>query len=467
MTSRLVRLSGWPAAVLAVACLALAPPPAAAQIQTLSVTLESRLTVPDYDPWVADVWGYEAAGRAYALVCKGNGLLVVDVTDPAQPLVASTVPALGTDLKDAKTFGHHAYCVNQSGNFQVIDLTDPYAAVTVGEIAISQGSHNCYIETSRGLLFVCGHSVDEAFVVYDLNVDPVNPPRVAGYGSYYSHDIHVRGGLALVCAIGDGFFELVDVGDLGAMSRVSTFTHPSPAPHSGWFSDDLRYLLTADEIEDGHLIIWDIQDPSQPFPVQIYQSGVGTSIHNVHVEGNLAYVAYYSEGVRIIDLSDPPNAQELGYIDSPDFDENGCFAHPFYRGVWGVYPHTTAGNFYFATMCEGGLYVARFDPGSTAVEERGTMGVRNVALLPNQPNPFPRSTLIPFALADPGEVRLRVFDLEGRVVATLAEGTHSVGTHRVRWDGRNTIGQEVGPGVYFLRLVGPGVDESRRLVLAR
>jgi hypothetical protein len=96
--------------------------PAAGPFDTFQVTLEGVLPFTDQDPWMADVWGYELDARAFALACQGNALRVVDVTNPAQPFTASLVPAIGVDLKDAKTFGHHAYCVNQNGKLQVVDL---------------------------------------------------------------------------------------------------------------------------------------------------------------------------------------------------------------------------------------------------------------------------------------------------------------------------------------------------------
>jgi choice-of-anchor B domain-containing protein len=436
---------------------------------TFQVTLQGVLPFTDYDPWMADVWGYELDARAFALACQGNALRVVDVTNPSAPFTASLVPATGTDLKEAKTFGHYAYCVNQNGKLQVIDLADPDSAVTVAEIGDFGGSHNCYIELSRGLLFVCGHRNIEAFQVYDLNVDPVNPPLVARYGHDYCHDIHVRGDLALVCAIADGYFELVDVSNLAAIERISTFTHPGPlAPHAGWFSDDLNYVFTADEAEGGHLIAWDISNPKAPLPVASYESGTGTSIHNVLLDGNYAYLAYYSEGVRILDVSDPPNMVEVGYIDSPLFDDNSCFKHPFFRGIWGVYPLTTAGNFYFGNMCGGGIYIARFEGQATGVPAgQGGATAARTRLLPNAPNPFASATTIPFLLAEPGLVRVRILDLAGRVVADLASGDRTSGLHEVRWDGRQAGGGPAPAGVYWVELTGPGGTDAARLVRTR
>jgi hypothetical protein len=68
-------------------------------------------------------------------------------------------------------------------------------------------------------------------------------------------------------------------------------------------------------------------------------------------------------------------------------------------------------------------------------------------LLGNRPNPFQRSTTIGFALPAANAVRLEVFDLQGRVVATRELGTLAAGRQQVRFDATG-----MGPGLYLYRL---------------
>ncbi|MGH8005216.1 MAG: T9SS type A sorting domain-containing protein, partial [Limisphaerales bacterium] len=84
----------------------------------------------------------------------------------------------------------------------------------------------------------------------------------------------------------------------------------------------------------------------------------------------------------------------------------------------------------------------------------------------NYPNPFNPQTAIAFSLPKSSEVRLEVFDLLGRSVVTLKEGSMAAGTHTVVWDGRDRSGQTVSSGVYLYRLkVGSFVETKKMLFL--
>ncbi|HMB68403.1 MAG TPA: CehA/McbA family metallohydrolase [bacterium] len=88
------------------------------------------------------------------------------------------------------------------------------------------------------------------------------------------------------------------------------------------------------------------------------------------------------------------------------------------------------------------------------------------ALLPNSPNPFRPRTTIRFDLAGIGSqpVRVDVFDVAGRKVATLADDRLPPGSYELEWNGRSDAGENVAAGVYFLRLTTPSTKVSRKMV---
>jgi len=106
----------------------------------------------------------------------------------------------------------------------------------------------------------------------------------------------------------------------------------------------------------------------------------------------------------------------------------------------------------------------------TAVAETEQALPQQTALLPNYPNPFNATTVIPFHLARPGEVRLRIYNVMGQEVRDLDLGEMAAGVYTgasaLCWDGRDHRGQEAGSGVYFLRLEArPTVMTQKSLLL--
>jgi predicted outer membrane repeat protein len=98
---------------------------------------------------------------------------------------------------------------------------------------------------------------------------------------------------------------------------------------------------------------------------------------------------------------------------------------------------------------------------SPGVGGEGPFGLRA------SPNPFRGSCRIQLAIRDAGAVRLAVFDVRGRRVATLHRGLLASGTHGVAWDGRDAEGRPLAPGIYFLRLEADRAVATRKVVLLR
>ncbi|NLN85887.1 MAG: T9SS type A sorting domain-containing protein [Candidatus Cloacimonetes bacterium] len=85
----------------------------------------------------------------------------------------------------------------------------------------------------------------------------------------------------------------------------------------------------------------------------------------------------------------------------------------------------------------------------------------------NYPNPFNPSTTIAFELATGGATKLRVYNVRGQLIKTLANGELNPGSHRAVWDGRDEGGREVSSGVYFYRLEAPGYLSTRKMLMLK
>jgi hypothetical protein len=83
------------------------------------------------------------------------------------------------------------------------------------------------------------------------------------------------------------------------------------------------------------------------------------------------------------------------------------------------------------------------------------------------PNPFNPSTTIAFNLSQSGYACLVIYDLRGREVVSLLNGSLSAGLHTVTWNGRDNQGHSVASGVYLARLVAGGASTTNRLMLLK
>jgi hypothetical protein len=103
----------------------------------------------------------------------------------------------------------------------------------------------------------------------------------------------------------------------------------------------------------------------------------------------------------------------------------------------------------------------------TAVEP-GAAPRHRLALDRCRPNPFNPETRIDYELPKATRVRLEVFDVSGRLVATLESGSRPAGRSYVTWNGRDSRGQAVASGVYAYRLtVEDGRALTRKMVLLK
>jgi hypothetical protein len=86
---------------------------------------------------------------------------------------------------------------------------------------------------------------------------------------------------------------------------------------------------------------------------------------------------------------------------------------------------------------------------------------------PPSPMPFHDRTSLVFSLSTRGDVELAVFSVDGRLVRTLASGSHEAGEYRLEWDGRDDHGRTMPSGAYFARLLTAQGRFTRRLTYIR
>lgn len=80
------------------------------------------------------------------------------------------------------------------------------------------------------------------------------------------------------------------------------------------------------------------------------------------------------------------------------------------------------------------------------------------------PNPFSNSTNISFTLSQSEKVTIKIFDMAGRLVKTLANTQMQAGKHQFVWNAKD---EKINAGAYFLKIVAKEYAETKNLLIVR
>jgi choice-of-anchor B domain-containing protein len=306
-----------------------------------------------------DVWGYAAPdGTELAIIGTQGGVSIIDVTDPSMPIEvgAATLPV--ATHRDMRTHGTHAYAVNENGGggLAIIDLSDPQAPFLVKnwEEAFST-AHNLHIADGYAYVVGCrGLEGTTSTTILDL-ADPENPVKVGG-ATRYLHDIYVRDDIGYGSAINDNGIVIMDLSDKTAPSEISFTSYAGANTHNAWLTDDGNTLLTTDEVTGGDVHIWNVSNLRSPQAITTWTANPNAIVHNVTIRGDSAYISYYTEGLQVLDISDPAQPTQVAYYDTWPGASGG------FNGAWGVYPFLPSGNVLVSDITSG-LFVFKLVEG--------------------------------------------------------------------------------------------------------
>ncbi len=331
----------------------------------------------------SDLWIWEGVdGRDYAVTgtwgAKGEAYFW-DVSDPANPSVIDTVTVDARTVNDGKVSEAGSLCIisregasSRKNGIIILDCTNPYDVKIITEYTenLTGGVHNLFIYQDH----VYALSAGRRFDIINIE-DPANPHRVGSFEletqGHSIHDVWVEDGIAYTSNWSDGVV-MVDVGNGiagGSPSnpvKIGSYAYPSGWNHAAfpYKSKDTGkfYIIGGDEaFPDGKAAGWihfiDFTDPEHPKEVARYEvPEAGT--HNLWVEDDKLYIAYYQGGLRVVDLSGDlmgdlyKQGREIARFSSGDPDGKT----PNSPMAWG--PQSYKGHIFFSDM-NSGLWVVK------------------------------------------------------------------------------------------------------------
>ena len=313
-------------------------------------------------------------GREYAVLGTETGTSIVNVTNPSASYEVAFIPGLSSWWREMKQYRTWLYVSTEAigGGIQIIRMTDPEHPVLVSTYAAAfNREHTVTVDTTRALLILNGTRATSTMTGMHLLslANPEAPVDLGFYNGDYIHDSWMRGTRLHAFCISSDTVRIFDTSNPAAPVQQAFWTYPGAKPHSGETSKDGRYLFVCDEVNYATLKVFDIQNlAAHPM---LWESTVNPiSIpHNVHVSQDTAFVSWYTEGVRLFDITDPTLPAQWGWYDTYPSYSGG------FHGVWELACGFPSGTF-IASDIESGLYVfrANHDYGVVKVRARDSGG---------------------------------------------------------------------------------------------
>ena len=283
--------------------------------------------------------------------------------------------AAGHYVFDVKARDGILYAATASNGLQIIDVSDPVRPQTIGEFFAPPHEgfanfHNIFLSPNGEFLYAINQSEypKTDLLVIDVS-DPANAveagrfsldtDKASAYNFHDTHDVNVMevdGRLIAFLNYLDAGLWILDVTDPQDIFAVGSITWEGIFSHSGWpFRMGQRlYYAHNSEGYDAHMTILDVTDLANPTVVSRFATREGISIHNVQVEDGIAYISYYVDGLRVVDLRDPLSPREIAHFDTvPAENERDIL-----QGAWGV--RVLDENVYVSDI-ELGTYALRVD----------------------------------------------------------------------------------------------------------
>lgn len=179
-------------------------------------------------------------------------------------------------------------------------------------------------------------------------------------------------------------------------------------------------------------------ETNEDFWVQFYDGSTWRTVATFARAGSIQNNTFYHQVVTISssNYNFPTNAKLRFMCDASDNNDDVYIDEIEFRGLPGS-----------AMLAKGDI---RLNAVETLPQQFG--------LLQNYPNPFNPSTNIRFDLPEAGYVTLKIYNLMGQEILTLADRAFQAGHQTLRWDGRDQSGSLVAAGVYLYRLTVQGDD---------
>ena len=245
----------------------------------------------------------------------GMGFEIYDYTDPTNPQLISRATTCGV-AAGIDVVGNYVYIADLYNGLCIFDISDPLNPVLTGHY--NTGGFTEYVRVKDNLAYLADG--DSGLIILDVS-DPFNPHYLGAWtqSNYYAVTVFIADTIAyLGCGSSSNPLKIINVADPTNPYLIANFPqNPDPIDRIGhaYVVDTLAYLAgtMVMSAELYNFIIANVADPANPVLVSVLD--LDEPAIGVVVQGDYAYVNLQSEGICIIDISDPEIPVVVNYFD--------------------------------------------------------------------------------------------------------------------------------------------------------
>jgi len=452
---------------------------------------------PQVDFVMNDMWGWydESSEREFLLVGRTDGTAFVEVTDQENPVYLGFLPQSGSRAsiwRDMKVYQNYAYIVADGASTHGVQVFNLEKLLTAppGQVDFQMDNnynlvasvHNIVINEETGFAYAVGSRSGGTTCgggLHMINLQNPSDPSFAGCyaqvgtgrsNTGYTHDaqcVVYRGqdedwnGKELCFSSNETAIVIADVTDKNNPTTVSIGSYPATQyTHQGWISEDQNFFFVGDELDENNgavtntrTLVWDISDLDDPVLADEFFADRTTIDHNMYVRGNLLFQSQYIDGLRILDITDPENMQEVAFFDTEPDNPTA------WDGSWSNYPYLRNGAV-AVTDTYGGLFILQPTVGLAVANEKLPEIPETIAAYSFYPNPFKGSATLQLQLKTSEYVSIDLIDILGRRVENLFAGQMEARSQTdvpVRVSG-------IPGGVYAIRVTGESFEYAQTVL---
>ncbi|MDR0579010.1 MAG: hypothetical protein LBG21_00185 [Campylobacteraceae bacterium] len=244
--------------------------------------------------------------KAFVTDCFGNNLNIIDVSNPANPILISSIHVgnfRGVTLSSDDT---RVFVVDDDGNLKIVDVNNPANPILISSIYVGGYIYDVVLSSDNTKAFVNDYLGGNLTIVIVSN--PANPILISSIYVGDTYGVTLSSDDTKVFVVGSRNLKIVDVSNPANPILISSINVGNYAYDIALSSDNTKAFVT--NYDNGNLKIVDVSNPANPILISSIEVAVLYYAHDVTLsfDDTKAFVTNYDNGnLKIVDVSNPAN----------------------------------------------------------------------------------------------------------------------------------------------------------------